>query len=321
MRSRLALVCSTSIAVCAIVLALTVSRVGAQSLDPTAKLAQRSVMPSQDYLIITRTVTKTSEIPPNWVPPTADMLNGVPINTIIVMPPNVIDNVRMIYARGQQLSRNPRAFMKIGDSTIEYPYFFINFDQKRYQLGVYNYLQATIDHFAGYFGRRSAAVKTGQHSWTVMNSAWVNRSECKPKESPVACELRLANPSVALIRLGPNDAGNIKLFEKNFRPLIEYLIDQGVIPILSTKADRQKGMIEVNNLMRQWAAEYQIPLWDLDVVMEGMPARGLWRDGVHMTSFAPMDFNDPLAYQRGHAMQNLTALMALDAVRRVVMSP
>lgn len=276
MRTRLALICSTSTALCAIMLALMASRVGAQALGPTADLVRCSVLPSQDYLIITRTVTKTREIPPGWVPPTADTLNGVPINTFIVMPPNVIDNVRLIHARGQQLGRSPYAFMKIGDSTIEYPYFFINFDQKRYKLGVYDYLQATIDHFAGYFGRRSAAVKTGQHSWTVMNSAWVNRSDCTRRETPITCELRLSNPSVALIRLGPNDAGNIKLFEKNFRPLIEYLIDQGVIPILSTKADRQPGMIDVN---------------------------------------------DPIAYQRGHAMQNLTALMALDAVRRVVMSP
>ncbi len=121
-----------------------------------------------------------------------------------------------------------------------------------------------------------------------------------------------------MIRLGPNDAGNIKLFEKNMRPLIESLIDQSVIPILSTKADRQKGMIDVNNLMRRWAAEYQIPLWDLDRVMEGIPTRGLWRDGVHMTNFAPLDYTDPIAYQRGHAMQNLTALIALDRVRMVV---
>jgi hypothetical protein len=274
--------------------------------------------PSQGPLFITRTLTKTSEVPSDWVPPTADTINGLSIDAIVVMPPNVIDNIRTIYARGQQLGRKPHAFMKIGDSTIEFPYFFIAFDQKRYQLGVYDYLQATIDYYQGYFGRRSAAVKTAQHSWTVMNPAWVNRGDCRRGETPVTCELREVNPSVALIRLGPNDAGNLKLFEKNMRPLIESLIGQGVIPILSTKADRQQGMIDINNLMRQWSAEYQIPLWDLDRVMEGMPTRGLWRDGVHMTNFAPMDFADPLAYQRGHAMQNLTALMALDGVRKAV---
>ncbi len=301
-----------------VVLLLSVNQAQAHNLarGPGSIDSQR-VQPSQG-VPITRTLKMTSEIPPNWVPPTAGTLNGLPLDSFIVMPPNVIDHVRSIYARGQALKRNPHAFMRIGDSTIEFPYFFIAFDQKRYKLGVYEYLQPTIDYYAGYFSRRSAAAKVAQHSWTVTNPAWVNRSDCKRGETPIACELRLANPSIALIRLGTNDAGNIKLFEKNLRPLIEDLIDQGVIPILSTKADRQPGMLDVNHLMRQWATEYTIPLWDLDVVMEGMPTRGLWRDGVHMTNFAPMDYTDAIAYQRGHAMQNLTALMALDRVRRVV---
>jgi hypothetical protein len=234
------------------------------------------------------------------------------------MPPSVIDNVRAIYVRGQALGRYPHAFGKIGDSTIEYPYFLIDFDRQRYTLSVYDYLQVTLDQFKGNFARRSAAVKVGQHAWTVLNPAWVNSQQCQKNETPVACELRLANPIMVLIRLGPNDAGNVKLFEKNMRPVIEYVIEQGVIPVLSTKADRQPGMTAVNNLMRQWAAEYQIPLWDLDVIMEGMPKRGLWTDGVHMSSFSPLDLTNPVAYQRGHAMQNLTALMALDAVRRAV---
>lgn len=278
----------------------------------------RSAVPTNPVVTSTKPVTKLSEIPPDWVPPTPDSLNGLPINAFIIMPPNVIDNVRAIYRHGQDLGRYPFAFGKIGDSTIEYPYFLQDFDKGRYTLGVYDYLQVTIDQFKGSFVRRSAAVKVGQHAWTVLNPNWANSSQCKKNETPVACELRLANPIVVLIRLGPNDAGNLKLFEKNFKPVIEYVIAQGVIPVLSTKADRQAGMTDINNLMRQWAAEYQVPLWDLDVVMEKMPKRGLWTDGVHMSAFSPLDLTNPLAYQRGHAMQNLTALMMLDNIRRAV---
>ncbi len=276
-----------------------------------------SVSP-HNILTTTRTMTRSSMVSPTWIPPTFNTINGRPLGAVLVLPPDVVEHVREIYRLGQLLGRNPRAFAKIGDSTIEYPYFLIPFDNKKYKLGIYGDLQQTIDYYAGSFGRRSAALKVGQHAWTAMNPRYVDLTKCQKGESPTSCELRLWNPSLAIIRLGPNDAGNVKFFEQNFRPLIEYLINRGVVPILSTKADRQPGMIAINNLMRRWAAEYKIPLWDFDLLQQSLPNRGLWTDGVHLSAFAPMDFGDPLAYQRGHAMQNLTALMMLDRLRKIV---
>ena len=101
-------------------------------------------------------------------------------------PPSVIEHVRAIYARGQALGRYPYAFDKISDSMIEYSYFLIDFDRQRYTLGVYDHLQVTLDQFRGYFARRSAAMKVGQHSWTVMNPGWVNSTQCQRGETPVA---------------------------------------------------------------------------------------------------------------------------------------
>jgi hypothetical protein len=89
-----------------------------------------------------------------------------------------------------------------------------------------------------------------------------------------------------------------------------------VIPVLGTKADRQDPDNTINTIIRQVAAQYKIPLWDFDVVAQTMPNRGLASDGVHPTIGLGRDYSRPDTFQYGHAMQDLTALMALDAIWR-----
>jgi hypothetical protein len=233
----------------------------------------------------------------------------------------VIDHMREIYAKGQTLGRNPATFSKAGDSTIESPYFLGRFDSSPYNLGDYHYLQAVIDHFTGSYGRKSMAVRVGQHSWTLLNPAWADKKLCNANETPLACELRQNNPSMVILRLGANDSGVTKLFEKNMRAVVEYAIEQGVIPVLSTKPDLRKGTEQVNSILRQIAEDYKIPLWDFARVAETMPGRGLGPDGVHLTGFYQHDYTLPQALQRGHGAQNLTALIMLDQIWQVVEEP
>ena len=187
------------------------------------------------------------------VAPPPDRVNDLPFDSFIGMNSAVIDHVREIYAKGQMLGRNPAAFSKAGDSTIESPYFLGRFDSSPYHLGDYRYLQAVIDHFAGSYGRKSLAVRVGQHSWTLLNPAWADKKLCNADETPLACELRLNNPSVVILRLGANDSGVTKLFEKSMRAVVEYVIEQGVIPVLSTKPDQRTGTEQVNQILRQIA--------------------------------------------------------------------
>jgi hypothetical protein len=257
-----------------------------------------------------------TEIPA--VPVTPGVVNGVAIDQFLVMPAGVQQAMREVYAKGQTLGRNPRAFSTAGDSTIETPYFLGPFSTTKYNLGGYGYLQPTIDFFAGSFGRDSVAVRIGQHSWSVLNPVWADKKRCQPNESPLACEFRLNQPSVLIIRLGVNDAGVPKLFDTNLRKIVDYTIEQGVIPILSTKPDEREGTGTINDLVKQIAADYKLPLWDYELVAKTLPGRGLGADGAHMTSFWQNDYRLEAAYTRGHAMQNLTALMVLDKVRQVV---
>jgi hypothetical protein len=252
------------------------------------------------------------------VPVTPDVVNGVSIDRFLIMPPEVQQSIREIYANGQTLGRNAHSFSTAGDSTIETPYFLGPFSTAKYHLGGYAYLQPTVDFFAGAFGRESVAVRIGQHSWSVLNPVWADKKRCQPNESPLACEFRLEQPSVLIIRLGVNDSGVPKMFDTNLRKIVDYAIEQGVIPILSTKPDEREGTGAINDLVKQIAADYKLPLWDYEQVAKTLPGRGLGPDGAHMTSYSSADYRLEAAYSRGHAMQNLTALMVLDKVRQVL---
>ncbi len=248
-------------------------------------------------------------------------INGLPESDFIILSPAAIQRARAIYARGQELGRNPNAYAKIGDSTTENPFFMARFDGGQYNLGDYAYLQDVIDKYRGSHARDSVAVRVGLHAWTIFDPTWADKAVCGPAETPIECEFRLHNPSVVFVRLGSNDAGAPQLFDESMRQIVEYAIDQGVIPILGTKADRVEGSNENNDILRQIAADYQLPLWEFDLVAGSVEGRGLDVDGVHMSSFYAHDYTLPEALQRGHALHNLSALMMLDTLWKEVILP
>jgi hypothetical protein len=309
--------------------AISIVQVGAQRV--TSEPISRKPSPTATAPAATKaaalkpTITPTGAVTRNpsateipAVPVTPGVVNSVSIDQALIMPPAVQQNIRGIFARGQTLGRNAHSFSTAGDSTIETPYFMGPFSTTRYNLGGYGYLQPTIDFFVGTFGRDSVAVRIGQHSWSVLNPVWSDKKRCEVNESPLACEFRLNQPAVLIIRLGVNDAGVPKMFDTNLRKIVDYTIEQGVIPILSTKPDQREGTGAINDLVKQIAVDYNLPLWDYELVAKTLPGRGLGADGAHMTSYPSADYRLEAAYSRGHAMQNLTALMVLDKVRQVV---
>jgi hypothetical protein len=233
--------------------------------------------------------------------------------------PVISARTRSIYRYGLLLGNSPHAFIKIGDCQTIYPFFLSAFDSpKNYRLGdSYAYLQETIRQFAGSFAHNSAAAQTGFGTATVLDPQWANPKVCRPGESPLVCEYRAMQPSLAIISLGTNDIWQADgRHEKNMRQIIDYLIRRGVVPILSTKADNVEGDGSFNRLMVQLAAEYQLPLWDFWQVTRNLPQNGLI-DLYHL-SWGPAMFDDPKNLLLGWPSRNLTALQALDAVWRAV---
>lgn len=280
----------------------------------------------------TRTIAARKPQPtftPTPVPPTAaplpvmpNAINGIRLDKIIVLSDAVREHIRDIYSQGQSLGRNPHAFSKVGDSTMVYPPFMQVFDSDDYNLAAYARLQTTIDYHAGSFERISAAVKKGMHTWTQFDATWAPPDSCQPGEAPLYCELRLQNPSLAFIRLGANDTTEPGLFKKNLTRIVQYCLDRGIIPVVGTKPDRYEGPSNtINNLVRQVAAQFAIPLWDYDVIVGTIPGRGLEKDQIHMRGGGTRNFASARAFQSGDSVEDLTALLMLDAIHRELLGP
>ena len=288
----------------------------------SVRVARRTPTPRT---VASRPITPSLAIstpPPKPTLPPIYTVNRLPMETFIVMPDPVKQRVREIYARGQTLGRNPRAFSKLGDSTILWPHLLAVFDTKKFDLGGYAYLQSSVDFFAGSFSRDGVATRKALHSWSAFDPMWADKTVCQPNEAPLPCELRLNNASVVIIRLGANDSGSARLFDEDLRKIITYCVESGVIPVIGTKPDRFEGPDNIiNEHMRQIAAEFKVPLWDYDLVAGTVPGRGLDKDNVHMYPASSYDYTLPQTFESGDAMHNLTALMMLDAIRKEALQP
>lgn len=246
-----------------------------------------------------------------------------------VVPEGISDRVREIYARGISMGNDPHAFSKVGDCHSTTPYFLADFDlgPDVYNLGEYADLQASIDYFHGSFGRTSLAAKQGLSTAGVLASLWSDWKQCERNETPLDCEFRLHHPAFAFISLGTNEAYDVKLdrtpFEGRLRRIIEHSMDQGVVPILSTKADNDEGDHYINFVTAKLALEYELPLWNFWKAVQPLPQQGM-RSADHLT-FAPTksftDFSRREYLDYGMQMRNLTALQVLDRMRRELAQP
>ena len=97
------------------------------------------------------------------------------------------------------------------------------------------------------------------------------------------------------------------------RNILEFSIESGVIPIISTKADNAEGDHAINQTIARLAWEYEIPLLNYWLAVQQLPDLGLQEDGAHLT-WGRNFFDDPEAMSKAWPVRNLTALQALDAV-------
>jgi hypothetical protein len=222
-----------------------------------------------------------------------------------------------IYRTGLALGNNPRAFSKIGDCESTPAWFLGAFDKGPldYNLGEHAGLAEVIAEFKGSFSRTSIAARNGFNAASVFSPLWADPKQCKPKEGPLECEYRLQRPAFAFIMLGSNDFGNPSAFEPNLRRIIEFSIQSGVVPILSTKADNLEGDESINAAIARLALEYGVPLWNFWAAVQSLPDHGLQEDNVHLTFAGPF-FDDSQKMEKAWPNRNLTALQTLDSLWR-----
>lgn len=226
--------------------------------------------------------------------------------------PEIDDEMLKVFKRGLDAGHNPLAFSKIGDCGSTPAWFLGDFDRgaRYYRLGKYEYLEDVIRYFQGSFDRTSLAARSGFNASALFVPLWADREFCKPDEPPLACEYRVHKPITAFIMLGANDVWRPDEFEPQMRKIIEFSLDQGVIPILVTKADNQEKDGSINAAIARLALEYKTPLWNFWKAVQELPDGGLQEDGVHLT-WAANHFDDPIAMSSAWPVRNLTALQVL----------
>jgi len=260
---------------------------------PASSISAAPVQPrSTQTIMITHTpLQPNTAVPSPTLSPSVTPDDRLPPEEWMDWPvvPEPTNRVFEIYLKGIELGNDPHHFSKIGDCHNVREAFMGLFDKPGwYKLRDENAnLQPVIDWFAGSFDRDGYAVKGGFNAAAVLNPTWADQEFCQPDESPVACEVRIHNPSFAIVSLELAWLGRTpERYEDYMRQILDLLIAEGVIPILATKADNQEGDHSLNFTTAKLAYEYDLPLWNFWRAAQELPNQGMdpYRDdGFHIS--------------------------------------
>jgi hypothetical protein len=234
--------------------------------------------------------------------------------------PVISDRALDIYRAGVAQGNDPTHFSKVGDCQNIRQYFLGMFDTPgTFRLGdQYAYLQDTIDYFSSNWARLSEAVRTGFNVASVLAPLYANPENCQPVETPLACEIRIWNPSFAIISMETwTPERPVQVYENYLQQIVEYSISKNVLPILATKADNLEGDNAINQIIAKVAADYDIPLWNFWAATQPLTDQGLMEDRFHLTN-GPNFFDSPESMDLGWPVRNLTGLLTIDTVWKAV---
>lgn len=207
-----------------------------------------------------------------------------------------------IYRDGIAKGTDPHAISIFGDCQSLPDAFWGRYDDPDYVLSEDELqYQSSIDWFSGSFDRESVTVKKGTTAAAILWVGWLDgeKHDCEYGETPLACELRLHNPSIVIISVGTHwELRNGQYLRK----ILDELLAQGVLPVISTKADHREGEAWVNQEMVTIAQEYKLPVWNFWVAVQPLENNGMIEgDAMYM--------NDS-----GLDMQRISGLKVLDTM-------
>lgn len=240
--------------------------------------------------------------------------------------PTVTEHTRMIFESGRAQGRDLDSLSKIGDCISDNRHFLSPFGWGQYNLGIYAQLQPVIDHYGVSLTYDSQSAYNGLVTNAALDPIFANSLACEPGESPLRCEYRVHNSSVAIIMFGAQDLlfTSPDDFDRNLRQIVHETIQAGIIPILSTfpgNLDLWTRAIRYNQIVVQIALDYDIPLMNLWRALDPLPNHGLNTDGRHLS--LPLTDSGDLTQpnlQKGYPLRNLITLQALDVVWRGTMN-
>ncbi|HEY5731024.1 MAG TPA: SGNH/GDSL hydrolase family protein [Anaerolineales bacterium] len=228
-----------------------------------------------------------------------------------VIPAFIDPSLQKVYQYGLSRGNDPHAFSIFGDCQTQPDDFFGIFETDPTVLMFLSpELRETVTNFKGSFNRETSTSQDGTTPGALLWTQW-HRGEydCTFAETPVECELRTHRPSFVIIQVGTHfESRNTEYL----RRIINQLLDEGVIPILATKADNREKDERINRDMALLASEYDLPLWNFWAAVSDLPNRGLYT-----RSDRPLQ-GDIYLTEEAAQRHRITGLEALDAVWRAV---
>ena len=275
---------------------------------------------------------KYSQVPVNRDIPDHDPENsgeGESLKELYALPilPEVSEEMVEIYKRGQILGNHSDVITKVGDSLSVSDKYLTIFSAPDYDLGPYDYLEDTLNYYAESAGEPSVAARIGLSTYVVFDPLWADKDLCQPNESPLECEYRIKQPSVAFILFGPNDVRSMTEVEygEQMRMIVEDTLERGIIPVVFTfSADPDVELwwqsVNFNRELIKIADDYKIPVINLFTATRTMPDYGLDEDGIHLahSGYFYLKFSKGDEAFYGVTLQNLLALRMLDEIRKTV---
>ncbi len=234
-------------------------------------------VPTQGQPTVTPEATKTKQSTSTPTMESTTLTATSESNEWMTLPvqPEPGTNLRAIYEKGLALGNDPNAFSIFGDCQAEPQEFLGVYDTDALLVeSLSPQLQETVANFAGSFERESSTAQDGTTPGALLWDQW-HRGEygCQFGETPADCELRINRPSFVIIQIGSHfESRNTEYL----RRVINQLLENGVIPILATKADNREKDNRINRDMALLSDEFNLPLWNFWASLSDLPNRGLF---------------------------------------------
>lgn len=183
-----------------------------------------------------------------------------------------------VYLHGLEMGNNPHRFSKAGDCQNVPGMYLDIFDTpgSYFLRSSESYLQETIDHFAGSYVRDSIAVKGGFTFPALFSPLRADPTQCGPGETPLECEIRIWDPTFLIISMElPFTGRTPESYEAYLVQVVEYALSRGIVPILTTKVDNIEGDFSINQAIARVAYEYDVPMMNYWLSVQGLPNRGI----------------------------------------------
>jgi hypothetical protein len=244
--------------------------------------------------------------------------------------------VQAIRARGREVGKRADVFTMIGDSNTTNGDFMrpLGLDANICDLGAYSYLQETVDFYSvplrsdvsNSFVNNSIAAHKGLNSASALDPFWAISPLCEGNESPVMCEYRVSQPSIAIILLGQIDINYTRepldFYRVNMEQIIQHSVESGVIPVLTTlvflpERDEWATSIQYNGVLLDLAEQYQTPVINMWRAAQPLPGYGIGPDRSHLSARVGSFCAFTGAEQElGGTLRTLLTLQTLDLLRQ-----